>query len=121
MTLDRDQIGALLDIFEGIAAIHVPGQSALERRLIAIEKVIDAITSPVTPASDVVEALEPFRRVLAIIDALPPGHMPADETPLREAMPGGWPSIGELRSLVEFLPVLASLATAQGGREVSDG
>lgn len=45
----------------------------------------------------------PFSRVLAIIDGLPPRFKPADNTPLREAMPGGWPTIGEFRVFMASL------------------
>lgn len=45
----------------------------------------------------------PFRRVLSLIDGLPPTFKPSDETPLREAMPGGWPTIGEFRSFLNSI------------------
>lgn len=44
--------------------------------------------------------INPFTRVLALIDALPAEFRPSDDTPLREAMPGGWPTIGEFRKLI---------------------
>lgn len=49
------------------------------------------------------EALEPFRRVLAVTDALPAEFKPSDDIPLREVMPGAWPSIGELRGVLAAL------------------
>jgi len=48
-------------------------------------------------------ALASFKRVLNLIDALPEGFKPTDGTPLRAALPGGWPSIGDLRSMVAAL------------------
>lgn len=45
----------------------------------------------------------PFRRVLSLIDSLSPRFKPSDETPLREAMPGGWPTIGEFRSFLNSI------------------
>lgn len=42
----------------------------------------------------------PFRRVLSLIDGLPERFKPSDDTPLREAMPGGWPTIGEFRAFM---------------------
>lgn len=41
-----------------------------------------------------------FLRVLSLIDGLPAEFKPADDTPLREAMPGGWPTIGEYRAFM---------------------
>ena len=39
-------------------------------------------------------------RALQMLDALPPAFKPSDDTPLREALPGAWPTIGELREFV---------------------
>ena len=43
---------------------------------------------------------DPFIRVLSVIDALPSGHVPNDQTPLRDVLPGTWPTLGELRELI---------------------
>ncbi|MFN7124652.1 MAG: hypothetical protein ACK4M8_02135 [Allorhizobium sp.] len=58
-----------------------------------------------------------FRRVLNLIDALPERFKPSDETPLREAMPGGWPTIGEFRSFMNPIesPPPSSLASRKPG------
>ncbi len=48
-----------------------------------------------------IETLEPFERVLVIHDALPEDFNPGDASPLRSSIPGAWPSVGELRALVE--------------------
>ncbi|NOV15907.1 hypothetical protein E5S70_07380 [Ensifer adhaerens] len=48
------------------------------------------------------KALQPFSRVLAIHDALPDGFKPSDATPLREILPGIWPTTADLRALVEW-------------------
>lgn len=42
-------------------------------------------------------------RVLNVIDALPPGHLPSDDTPLRDVLPGAWPTLGDLRGLAAFV------------------
>jgi len=44
----------------------------------------------------VVAALEPFARVALILDKLPSGRLD-DSRPLREVMPGGWPTVGDAR------------------------
>lgn len=46
---------------------------------------------------------DPFRRVLGVIDALPSGVRPADGTPLRDVIPGTWPTLGELRALMRSI------------------
>jgi hypothetical protein len=38
-------------------------------------------------------------RVVNVVEALPHG-MP-DDTPLREVLPGGWPTFGDLRKIAE--------------------
>lgn len=48
------------------------------------------------------KALQPFSRALAIHDALPDGFRPSDGTPLRECLAGVWPTVGDLRALVEW-------------------
>ncbi len=45
------------------------------------------------------EALDPFRRALAVIDALPPEYR-SDEHSLRSHLPGVWPTVGDLRRLL---------------------
>lgn len=45
------------------------------------------------------KACDTFGRACAIGDGLPPGHRIPDETPLRESLPGIWPTMGELRAL----------------------
>lgn len=47
-------------------------------------------------------AVQTFSRVLSIHDALPARFKPSDETPLREILPGVWPTVADLRSLVEW-------------------
>jgi hypothetical protein len=44
----------------------------------------------------VVAALEPFARLGMILDKLPSGRLD-DSQPLREVMPGGWPTVGDAR------------------------
>lgn len=48
------------------------------------------------------KALQPFSRALAIHDALPDCFRPSDATPLRECLSGVWPTVADLRSLVEW-------------------
>ena len=52
---------------------------------------------------ELLAAAEPFRRALEIIDALPPGFRPADNSALREYLPGVWPTVGELRKLTRAI------------------
>jgi hypothetical protein len=49
---------------------------------------IDSLPAPV----------QPFASLLAVVDALP--TPPPDSTPVREFVPGAWPTLGELRALV---------------------
>ncbi len=53
--------------------------------------------------TDLLAAVDPFARVLRIIDALPEGYKIKDGTPLIAALPGGWPTLGELRRLVGLI------------------
>ena len=46
------------------------------------------------------KAADPFARVLAIIDGL---HEDNDDQPLIRYLPGGWPTVGNLRSLIVAL------------------
>lgn len=48
------------------------------------------------------EALRPFSRALAVHDALPDRFRPADETPLQQCLAGSWPTLADLRVLVEW-------------------
>lgn len=48
------------------------------------------------------EALQPFSRALAIHDALPDRFRPSDETPLQQCLAGSWPTLADLRALVEW-------------------
>lgn len=48
------------------------------------------------------KAIQPFSRALAVHDALPSGFKPSDETPLRECISGLWPTVADLRALVEW-------------------
>ena len=43
--------------------------------------------------------MEEFRSLLAILEALP-NRLP-DDTPLRDVMPGVWPTVGDLRQLIK--------------------
>jgi hypothetical protein len=54
------------------------------------------------------QAIQTFSRVLAIHDALPERFKPSDATPLREILPGIWPTVADLRSLVEWGVALKS-------------
>ena len=56
---------------------------------------------PVSP--DLFEAGKPFVSVANIIDALPDSHHVSDATPLRDVLPGVWPTVGELRKLRDAL------------------
>jgi hypothetical protein len=49
--------------------------------------------------TELIAAAGPFGRVANIIDALPPSHRCDDDMPMRDAMPGEWPTVGELRRL----------------------
>lgn len=57
-------------------------------------------------------AFDPFRRLLAITDALLPDFMPNDETPLRDVTPGVWPTLGDLRRLLAPSPAPAGMKGA---------
>lgn len=46
---------------------------------------------------DLMEFCDPFARAANIIDALP-RRLPED-TPLREVLPGIWPTVGDIRRL----------------------
>lgn len=48
------------------------------------------------------EALQPFSRALAVHDALPDRFRPSDETPLQQCLAGSWPTLADLRALVEW-------------------
>lgn len=48
--------------------------------------------------NDLKEAIDPFVRVLNIINALP--RSVDDDEPLRNHLPGVWPTIGDLRKLI---------------------
>jgi hypothetical protein len=48
-----------------------------------------------------IETVATFERALAIQDALPPECNPGDAAPLRDALAGTWPSVGDLRTLVK--------------------
>lgn len=43
--------------------------------------------------------MDQFRRLLEVLDALP-FKLP-DERPLREVIPGAWPTVGDLRELIK--------------------
>ena len=46
-------------------------------------------------------AVDPFRRVLNIIDAHPIKFL--NDVPLRDLLPGEWPTLGDLRKLVKAM------------------
>lgn len=48
---------------------------------------------------------DPFARVANIIDAEPPAGINRfpDDTPLRNVIPGAWPTVGDLRKLRDAL------------------
>jgi hypothetical protein len=56
---------------------------------------MDAPTYDIDPNDESPEAR--LCRVLNIVDALP--EPPSDATPLRNVLPGGWPTLGDLRLL----------------------
>lgn len=45
--------------------------------------------------------MEEFKALLQVLEALP-NKLP-DDKPLRDVMPGTWPSVGDLRELVKHL------------------
>ena len=47
-----------------------------------------------------IKTVRPFASVLGIVDALPEEHTQDEGSPLRDQLPGGWPSLGDLRALV---------------------
>jgi hypothetical protein len=49
------------------------------------------------------KAVDPFDRVLKILDGMSPAHKPPDSEPLRNILPGVWPTLSELRLLVEAI------------------
>jgi len=49
-------------------------------------------------AKSLLKLCDPFGRVANIIDSLP-SRLDNDETPLRELLPGIWPTLGDLRRL----------------------
>lgn len=50
---------------------------------------------------ELLAAVNTFRSVLGVIDALPESHRSPDTTPLQAALPKVWPTLGELRELVQ--------------------
>ena len=46
-------------------------------------------------------AVDPFRRALAVLDALPGIPHRFDNQPLRDYLPGVWPTVADLRALVD--------------------
>lgn len=50
-----------------------------------------------------IEAAAPFARVANLLDALPPGHAALYTTPLRDVLPGAWPTVGDVRRLRDEL------------------
>ena len=42
-----------------------------------------------------------FVNLLEMLEALPPAHHIADETPLRNHLPGVWPTMRDLRELCQ--------------------
>lgn len=61
------------------------------------------------------KALRPFSRALAVHDALPDRYRPSDDTPLRECLAGVWPTVADLRALVEWGASTPSPATNLDG------
>lgn len=60
------------------------------------------------------KALQPFASSLAIIDALPGELIPSDKTPLRENLAGKWPTLADLRALVEWGSSVATRKAKEG-------
>ncbi len=52
---------------------------------------------PVGSTKNLIDACDPFARAAGIVDALP-DRLP-DITPLRDCLPGIWPTLGDLRLL----------------------
>jgi hypothetical protein len=63
------------------------------------------------------KSIAPFESLLGVIDAIPLDM--DDRRPLRDYMPGAWPTIGELRALVESLRA-ASFAPSVDPSEIKD-
>ena len=59
----------------------------------AREEITEMTLKPIVAAAD------PFIRIVAIADGLPP-HLTTDDCPLARHIPGVWPTLGELRKLV---------------------
>jgi hypothetical protein len=64
----------------------------------------DIVDLPVTPVIEgeglLGDVYEPFRQLLAIIDALPDEAWKQNDQPLSRHIPGVWPTVGDLRALI---------------------
>lgn len=50
---------------------------------------------------EIIAAIEPFERVIAVHDALPPKSHPGYDVPLYKALAKAWPSVSDLKRLVD--------------------
>lgn len=57
------------------------------------------------PAEKLFDACDPFARAASIIGGLP-GSSPSDDTPLIEVLPGIWPTVGDLRGVLQAMKAL---------------
>jgi len=74
-----------------------------EKKTMDKEITNDAKGEPAVASTALLAAAEPFRRALEIMDALPPEFRPADNSALRECLPGIWPTVGELREIINAI------------------
>lgn len=58
--------------------------------------------------SKLFDAHATFLSLRKVIDALPPPAI-SDETPLRDVMPGVWPTVGDLRMLCGEMEAVAAV------------
>jgi hypothetical protein len=58
-------------------------------------------------SSALLAAADPFIRIVAMSDGLPP-HLKTDDCPLARHIPGLWPTLGELRKLVSEIQKAAN-------------
>lgn len=79
------------------------------------EKAIGAWNTRVG-STDLFAAADPFRRVLAVIDALPPSFLPSNDKPLYEVLPRVWPTLGELRAFVDAANDRTERSAGNAGR-----
>lgn len=57
---------------------------------------------------DLAEAIDPFRRVLSILDSLPPAYKHDECGGVGPMLPLVWPTLAELRELVRAATVMSN-------------